>query len=81
MSCVAVLLLAASQTLSGGPGEAIGYAGRGPVAEPATATVRVLRPARIVREDEATKDRGGQGSRAERQRRIDPAGTIWIEFS
>ncbi|QIQ87105.1 hypothetical protein [Erythrobacter sp.] len=52
----------------------------GPVAVAASASVRVIRPAVIDIDAEVDAQRAARRER-DSQRRVDSAGTIWIEFS
>jgi len=78
---LAPAVLAIAQ-VSGAPTERASRPVGEPVAVAVSATVTILRPAVIDIDAEARRagdDRQG-GTRA-RQRRIDAAGTIWIDFS
>lgn len=87
MSCaldLAAGLVLAAQAAGQAAGEPPAPASRGPVAvtASASASVRVLRPARvdIARWREERPEDTARTMRA-RQGRVDAAGTIWIEFS
>jgi hypothetical protein len=80
--CLGYGLLLAAQSVQISPADRNGKQVRGPMAVSVEVTVRVLRPAVIdlAREVEREgNDREAGGT--PRQRRIDAAGTVWIEFS
>ena len=79
MSLAAALVLIAQ---SAAPNAADAPAARTtPVATTATASARVLRPARISVREQAEVTSAGEGGTANVQQARDAAGTLWIEFS
>lgn len=75
-------LLLAAQSLQLSPTDGKVRQAAEPVAVSVGATVRVLRPAVIDHSREAGHEPDGpEESGPSRQRRVDAAGTVWIEFS
>lgn len=75
-------LLMAAQSVQVSPADPIAKQVRDPIAVSTQVTVRVLRPAvidlaREVEREGNDREAGGPS----RQRRVDAAGTVWIEFS